>query len=288
MTTLQKFSLENPILVGMILLSIALFFRILDIFVIRSDERLGEIIFSKSLGFILILFFIWGTGQGLKSMGLHSFMFIQTLFIGVLITAIALFAGYLVEYLIAVQRGVHPELYFSAIDPKANVSGGLLFGVWLLFGNIINSFMEEGLFRGVLIRLFGRELSFEKANWLQSILFGAWHLPWVIKAYRTGHLVGSGALLFSTVSNFVPQLFVGLVWGYMYLKTNSLWTSWIAHTLTNSTLNLLHIRTDEGLDGGIAIRMTVYMIVMLLSWWLIKHLANWFGTPAVKPWGEIS
>ena len=103
--TLQKLSLENPILVGLGLLLIALAFRLLDIFALRLDERLGEIILSKSLGFILVV----------------------------------------------------------------------LFALWLLMGNIINSFMEEGLFRGVMIRLFGRALSLSQANWLQSFLFASWH-----------------------------------------------------------------------------------------------------------------
>lgn len=277
MTNLQKFSLETPLLVGITLLLIALGFRLFDIFLIRSDERFGEIFFSKALGFILVLLFVWGTGQGLKSIGLHSNMIFQSIFIGLFVTSVALGSGYIIEYLIGHLRGVHPQFYYGAIDPKANVSGGFLFGLWLIMGNIINSFMEEGLFRGILIRLFGYKLILNQANWLQSLLFGLWHIPWTFKEYQLGKLRNVGNFAFSTISNFVPQLFIGFVWGYMYIKTNSLWASWISHTLTNSTLNLLHIKTDEGIDSGLAIRMVTYVIVMLLGIWLIKHLANWFG-----------
>jgi uncharacterized protein len=276
-TNLQKFSLETPIIIGLILLSIALCFRLLDIFLIRSDERFGEIFFSKALGFILVLFFVWGTGKGLKSIGLHSNMIFQSIFIGAFVTTLALGSGYLIEYLVGLLRGVHPKIYFGAIDPKANVSGGVLFGLWLVMGNIINSFMEEGLFRGILIRLFGYKLILNQANWLQSFLFGIWHIPWTFKEYQLGKLRSAGNVAFSGISNFVPQLFIGFVWGYMYIKTNSLWASWISHTLTNSTLNLLHIKTDEGIDSGLAIRMVTYVVVMLLGIGLIKYLANWFG-----------
>lgn len=277
MTNLQKFSLENPIIVGLTLLIIALCFRLLDIFLLRSDERFGEIFFSKALGFILVLFFVWGTGQGLKSIGLHSNMIFQSIFIGVFVTAIALGSGYTIEYLIGLIRGVHPQFYYEAIDPKTNISGGALFGLGLIVGNILNSFMEEGLFRGILIRLFGYKLITNQANWFQAMLFGLWHIPWVFKEYQLGKLRTVEKLALSTISNFVPQLFIGFVWGYMYIKTNSLWASWISHTLTNSSLNLLHIKTDEGIDSGLPIRMVTYVLVMLLGIWSIKHLANCFG-----------
>lgn len=52
-----RLTLEHPIVTGLVLLLIALGFRIMDIFIFRLDERLGEIILSKSLGFALVLGF---------------------------------------------------------------------------------------------------------------------------------------------------------------------------------------------------------------------------------------
>jgi hypothetical protein len=42
---------QRPILTGIVLLLIALGFRLVDIFILRLDERLGEIVLSKALGF---------------------------------------------------------------------------------------------------------------------------------------------------------------------------------------------------------------------------------------------
>ncbi len=51
----HHFSTRWPVLAPLLLLGIELLFRILDIFVLRLDERLGEIILSKSLGFVLVV-----------------------------------------------------------------------------------------------------------------------------------------------------------------------------------------------------------------------------------------
>jgi len=156
----------------------------------------------------------------------------------------------------------------------------------MILGNFINSFMEEGLFRGVMIRLFRVKLSFWKANALQAFLFAIWHLPWVVKWVQTGQIEAHGGIVFATLSQFLPMLLIGFAWGYFYLKTGSLWVPWVAHVLNNTTFNLLHITTVEGLDSGLAIRGLAYLIVALLSMFLVKYLAERFRMPEVKPWGQ--
>jgi uncharacterized protein len=271
-----------PILVSLALLAIALLFRLIDIFVLRLDELLGEIILSKILGFAMVVLFLWLAGQKLRDIGLHSKGLVPSLFIGASVTLIALVVGYTTELL--VLKGSNASLLFAAIDPKAGVSGGILFALWLVFGNLVNSFMEEGLFRGVMIPLFRTRLSFWQAIWLQAVLFGAWHLPWALKWYQTGVIQTPGQITMGVVVNFFPQILLGLVWGYMFLKTGSLWTPWIAHTLTNTTLNLLHIATQGSLDGGNSLRMTGYSIVALLGMLLVKYIARRYSLPEVQPW----
>jgi membrane protease YdiL (CAAX protease family) len=270
-----------PVLVGLALLAIALIFRLIDIFVLRLDEILGEIVLSKALGFALVVLFLWLAGQKLGDIGLHSKGLTPSLFIGVGITLLALVVGYTTELLLS---GSNVSLQVAGIDPKAGVSGGFLFSIWLVFGNLVNSFMEEGLFRGVMIPLFRTRLTVWQAIWLQAILFGAWHLPWALKWYQTGVIQTPGQIVMGVVLNFFPQILLGLVWGYMYLKTGSLWTSWIAHTLTNTTLNLLHTATPDGLDGGTSLRMTAYSIVALLGMFLVKYLARRFALPQLQSW----
>jgi membrane protease YdiL (CAAX protease family) len=284
MNFIKSHTFRKPILTGIILMLIALIFRLIDIFVLRLDERLGEIILSKALGFCLVLLFVWAIGRKPNSIGFHGRRLGESLLIGVVITVLPFIVAYTVEWILMQQFGQEPRLLFAAIDPKAGVTGGLLFALWLVVGNFINSFMEEGLFRGVMLNLNRMRLSFGKSIWLQAVLFGAWHLVWVVKWYQTGVVSTPAEIGLGIVANFLPQICLGLVWGYAYLKTDNLWTAWIAHTLTNTTLNLLHVATVDGMNPGMSIRMTTFSIVSLLMMFLIRYICNRRSIPELTAW----
>jgi membrane protease YdiL (CAAX protease family) len=284
MDFIKRNTFLRPILTGLILMLIALGFRLIDIFVLRLDERLGEIILSKTLGFCLVLLFVWAIGKKLTSIGFHGRRLGESVLLGTVITVLPFIIAYLVEWMVLQQLGQEPRLLFAAIDPKAGVTGGALFALWLVIGNFINSSMEEGLFRGVMLNLYRIRLSFTKSNWLQAGLFGIWHLVWVVKWYQTGVVSTPGEIGLGIVANFLPQICLGLVWGYAYLKTDNLWTAWTAHTLTNTTLNLLHVVTVDGMDPGMNIRMTTFSIVSLLMLFLIRYICHRQKMPELVPW----
>jgi membrane protease YdiL (CAAX protease family) len=282
--SVQRIALERPIVTSLVLLAIVFFFKWVDTFVLRLDERLGEIILCKTLGFGLVILFVWAAGRSLRDIGLHSRQLGPSLLIGTLVTVIALVVSYVVEFV--AQLSKQPVIRFEAIDPKAGVTGGFMFVLWMIFCNIINSFMEEGLFRGVMSRLFRVKLSFSQTNVLQAFLFGIWHLPWVLKWVQTGQIEAQGGVFLAALSQFLPMLLIGLAWGYFYLKTDSLWVPWVAHLLNNTVFNLLHITTADGLDSGMMIRGPVYLVISLLSIFLVKVLAGRFQMVEVKPWGQ--
>ena len=284
MNSIKYDTYQRPILAGILLMLVALIFRLSDIFVLRLDERLGEIILSKALGFGLVLLFIWEIGRKPDSIGFHGRRLGESLLLGATITLLPFVIAYTVEWMVLGQMGQEPRLLFSAIDPKAGVTGGLLFALWLVIGNFINSFMEEGLFRGVMLNLNRMRLSFAKSNWLQALLFGAWHLVWVVKWYQTGVVSTPGEIGMGIVANFLPQICLGLVWGYAYMKTNNLWTAWFAHTLTNTTLNLLHVATIDAMDPGMSIRMTTFSIASLFMMFLIRYVCNRRNMPECTIW----
>lgn len=278
-----RISLEKPILTSLVLLAIAFILKWVDTFVLRSDERLGEIILCKALGFVMVIVFVWACGRKLQDVGLHARQLGPSLLIGTLVMVIALVVSYVVEFV--AQLSKQPVIHFEAIDPKAGVTGGFMFVLWMIFCNIINSFMEEGLFRGVMSRLFRVKLSFSQTNVLQAFLFGIWHLPWVLKWVQTGQIEAQGGVFLAALLQFLPMLLIGLAWGYFYLKTDSLWVPWVAHLLNNTVLNLLHITTADGLDSGMMIRGPVCLVISLLSIFLVKVLAERLRMPEVKPWG---
>jgi len=281
---IQGLTLANPILVSVLLFLIALLFRWIDGFVLRLDEILGELILTKSLGFGLVLCFLWLTGRKVKDIGLHSAFLGQSLAIGIASTTIAFVVGYSVELWIASQQGYQPVLLFGAIDSKMGVTGGVLFALWLVVGNFVNSFMEEGLFRGVVGRLARIRFNLWGANWFQAALFSVWHLPWVLKYYQIGDIETPGEIATSIFLHSIPQLLIGIVYGYYYLKTNNLWAPWVAHALSNITANFLHVDSQAGLDTGLPIRMGVYLVIMLLSMLWVRQLTRKHQVSGAMAW----
>jgi hypothetical protein len=104
---------QKPILTGIILMLIAMGFRLIDIFVLRLDERLGEIILSKALGFSLVLLFVWTIGKKLSSIGFHGKRLGESLLIGVAITVLPFIIAYTVEWIVMQQMGQEPKFLFS-------------------------------------------------------------------------------------------------------------------------------------------------------------------------------
>ncbi|MCI4675964.1 CPBP family intramembrane glutamic endopeptidase [Candidatus Mycolicibacterium alkanivorans] len=278
---MRTFALVHPIATGLALVLAAGTFRVLDIFVFRLDERWGEIIVSKVIGVLIVLGFLWATGAGLAASGFRGSGIGPSVLLGAGLTVIALVAGYAVEFVQAAHAGQRPELLVRAIDPKTSLAGAAAFAVFLLIGNVVNSFAEEGLFRGLLIPLFLREVGPWPAVLGSALLFGLWHLPWAVK----GMLDKSGDPVPLLLANFLPQALLGIVWGYLYLCTGNLWGSWVAHTLTNSVLNFLHVQTGDDVDGGLATRMITFTVVMLLGLIVIHWVSQRLGLLAVAPWG---
>lgn len=193
--------------------------------------------------------------------------------------------AYGVQLTIFWAEGAHPTLAFGAIDPKTGMAGGLGFAIFLVLGNFVKSFMEEGLFRGVMLRLFEVRLAPRYANLLQAALFTAWHMVWPAKRLLRGGTDLPGALS-EAATLLIAAFVIGLVYGYMYQKTGSLWTSWLAHTLNNSGMNLVHIRTAAGLDEDVFVLQLAVVVGSVLLVMITKALAERFRMPEIRPWGQ--
>ncbi|HEY9594741.1 MAG TPA: CPBP family intramembrane glutamic endopeptidase, partial [Spirochaetia bacterium] len=266
------------------LLVVACLFRLNDIFVLRLDERWGEIVVSKALGVVVLLVFVFVAGSGPRSAGLHSRSVVPSLLLGAGLTGVALLLGYATEFIAAVRRGARPAIELAAIDPKTGLMGAAGFALFLFVGNIVNSFAEEGLFRGVFLPLSRRKLAPWIALVFSALLFGIWHLPWAIKAVINQGGAAQADISAALVGNFVPQVLMGVVWGYLYLRTGNLWGSWTSHTLTNSALNFIHVRTAASLDAGLSLRMSIFTVLMLLGMLVIWRVSRWRDLPQVQPW----
>jgi membrane protease YdiL (CAAX protease family) len=284
-------SLSHPVLACFILLLIVFVFRIIDIFILRLDDRLGEIILSKSLGFIVIVVYLYLAGKSLAYIGLNKHKSGQAFFIGGVGMFLIFIAACGIQLAFLNIIGQRATLALTAADLYSGTTGSSVFFILLLLvGNVINSFMEEGLFRGLMLRHFLLKLSFLKANFLQAAFFATWHLVQPIKHYQTGATDLMGVLMESVVI-FIGSGIIGLVYGYMYYKTGSLWAPWIAHFVNNTILNFIYIQMDGELNSLLSISrqefivlLVIYFIGLFLLVLWTKYFSRRFKMQPVKPW----
>lgn len=90
--------------------------------------------------------------------------------------------------------------------------------------------IEEIAFRGFLLQSFERVANFWAANFLTAILFVAIHFPgWII--------VGNARLIPDKMTAMTDILFLGLVLGFLFKRSQSLWACVILHA-TNNLLSI--------------------------------------------------
>ena len=276
---------KKILFIPLVLFIIALLLRVLDIFVFHLDEILGEIILSKSLGLVLIIVYVWKAGRKLSDIGFQTQALGRSLLIGG-ITIGGLFAlSYGVQLIALISGGQQAKLVLSAIDPKTGMAGGFAFALWLVFGNIINAGMEEGLFRGVMLTHFRARFNPWVAMGLQAALFTSWHLVWPLKHFLTGE-ADSGQAIFEAVGLLVSTGIGGLVFGWLYYKTNNIWSAFLAHFINNTIMNIVFIQTANGLKSGVefglflAIWLPGYLALIPLISWLAKR----YSMPSFIAW----
>jgi membrane protease YdiL (CAAX protease family) len=269
-----------PIAIPLALFGVALLFRLFDIFVLRLDEQLGEVILSKALGFALIVGYVWWVRRTLSDIGLHSRNLGKAVAIGGGLTVLAfVIAG--VAQMMALPSDA--SLTIAAVDPKTELSGGAGFALFLVLGNVVNSFMEEALFRGVMLTHFLQKMTFWRANLLQAALFAVWHLVWPLKAMLSGDesvaraLAQGGTLVLGT---FVA----GLVYGLLFWSTDSLWAPWIAHFINNTTLNLVLIREATGELAPAVVLSVIVVVVLAFLAFAVGPIARAWKLPQLRAW----
>jgi membrane protease YdiL (CAAX protease family) len=262
------------------LFGIALLLRLFDLFVLRLDERLGELILSKALGFALVLGYVWWAGRRPAAIGLHGRHLGPAAATGAGLTLLA-FAVAGVAQVVALPSGA--TLTVAAVDPKTGRAGGAGFAAFLLLGNAVNSFMEEALFRGLMLPHFLQRMPFWTANVCQAALFAAWHLVWPLKAVLTGG-ASAESVVAQTATLLLGTFVAGLVYGYLFWRTDSLWAPWTAHFLNNTALNLVQVgEAGGGLRPAVVLSVVAVVALAVLAV-AAAPIASGLRLPRLRPW----
>ncbi|HLN52843.1 MAG TPA: CPBP family intramembrane glutamic endopeptidase [Lentimicrobium sp.] len=103
----------------------------------------------------------------------------------------------------------------------------LSLGINALMIILLPAIGEELLFRAVLIRIFkGIFKNIHLAVWISAILFSAFHLQFY---------------------GFLPRMFLGLAFGYLFIWSGTIWVPVMAHFINNATVVAVTYLNSNGI-----------------------------------------
>ena len=262
----------RPALFVLLFYLICFVFRGIEYLVIRTDQTLiGEAFIHKLIGIALLAVAVWGVKYRWSDIGLRANQTLRGILLGLLLGISVFVVAYGVEMLIQSSAGNEPALEFFvtsyAIQGNKALQEGLLFILICIAGNIINVVMEEGVFRGLFLRLMEEKHSFLKACLYSSVLFGIWHIAQPVRNVIDGEQSAMGALM-SGLLLVVTSTLLAVQYCMLLKVTGSIWAGMAAHFVNNAGINLQHISTTGGIDElqtiRIAIAQTLSFIIVLV------------------------
>lgn len=251
---------------------ICYFFRFIEYFFIQTDRTFfGEAFLHKVLGIVVLCVAVKCLSLRLGDIGFAGKGQVKYSLLGLAFGLILFAAAYGVEILVLVSNGSFQNLqfYISSYSVDGNVGNqtGLLFFVICIIGNLINVFMEEGVFRGLFQKLLEEKYKFAASAVLASLLFGLWHVIAPIRSFYEGGSMGG--MIANIILLVITTFLGGIKFAMLTRMTGSLYMAMGDHFVNNTIVNMLHVVSGTGADELMFLRMAVaqtlsFVIVLIV------------------------
>ena len=257
---------KNTILSCVIIFSICGLARLIEYFVIRTDETIiSENFLHKIFGIVVLAIVLHSYGDNWKSIGFIKDRILPDIMKGFLLGGCCFFIAYSIECLILYQvnQNVSLAFYISGftLTGEAIRHNGTFFLLLCIVLNIINVWMEEGVFRGLFMKILAEKPSFISAVLLIAFLFGIWHWVMPLRDYAEGNTSLANSLVMG-IGYIILAGIMSVKWSLLYKMTGALWVGLGDHLFNNVIVtNLLHVISNSEADSMQIVRIIIGQIL---------------------------
>lgn len=282
---MKKTMLHNPVKILLGVYIVCFVFRVIEYLFIRTDQTiLGEAFLHKLAGIAILALTLALLRMNWSNVGFVRQGVVKHMLYGFLLGGGVFVIAYGAELLLQQQSGQSPSLsfYVSSYSVSGNegMQTGFVFFLICIVGNIINVIMEEGVFRGLFIKLMQSKHSFLLAAIVSSALFGVWHIIAPLRSLIDGDMSPMGTMMSILMLLFTTGI-TGLKFSLLLKLTGSLWMPMADHFVNNTIVNILHVTTSTGADSMMVARISIaqtisFLIVLFLYWKTSAHKKETF------------
>lgn len=243
-------------------------FRVFEYFILRTDKTwVGEAVVHKLTGIVILFAAVGFLRETLADIGLARKGRLRNIGKGLFFGIGVFIIAYAVEIMMAIAGGtfVSLQVYVStyAVDQNLGHRTEWLFFIICIVGNMVNVFMEEGIFRGLFQKILEKKYSFMCSALIASVLFGLWHIVGPIRNYFDG-VSGVEGMIANAIMLTVTSALVGFKFALLTKLTGSLYMAMGDHFVNNTIVNILHVVSETGVDEMMFVRITIAQSVSFL------------------------
>lgn len=259
---MKKEIFAKPALSCSIIFAICCIARIIEYFWIRTDETiLAENFIHKVFGIVVLLVILFVTKLSWSDIGFTKTKITLNVFKGLALGASCFFFAYLIECILlyCMNGNVKLSVYTSgfSLNGEAVIQNGIGFILLCIGFNIINVWMEEGIFRGLFSRLLSEKMSFKVTVIFSALLFGIWHWVMPMRDFIEGNS-SLANLLVMGIGYIILSGIMSIKWSLLYKITGSLWMGLGDHLFNNVVVtNLLHVISNNEADSMQIVRILI-------------------------------
>lgn len=263
---MQDAKKKSPVILIAVIFLLCFVVRLIEVLCLRLDETfINENFIHKLLGIAILAAALRWFFLSRRDIGFDFSRFLLPTLLGLGLGVGRFAIGYGAEYLILTAQGKNPsfELYASGFSITGEQLRLPAYAFLLIIGfNILNAIMEEGIFRGLFIRLAQRKHRFTAANLIAALFFGLWHIAMPIRSYLDGTMP-LGVMLVYSLAYILLSGSISLLWGMLFEMSGVLWLGLADHFFNNTIINTLHVTTASGTDELQIVRTLIAQLLAL-------------------------